>query len=290
MKSPPSGIGQIYRKYAEVSTCAASIRYYGHMGRSLVTGIAILLVLAGLMLWYLSANPPTPTGTFPESTLGPTVDEPKTITETGTYHEIQAQYPAATALRRSAGPAADEATVALLKEFATNQIDAFKERSGLQTLTEADIESMDLGGERKLVLAITYKSHLSASTVSYVFILYEDTLGAHPNGYYRTFTFDRATGTALNLDDIFNDDVDFLTVLSAQSRASLRATLGENASPDMLEAGTTPHEDNFQNWYLDTGALVIIFPPYQVGPWAIGTQEVRIPKSTLAEMLKAAYL
>lgn len=242
-----------------------------------IAAIAAAVLIVGLVVWMWPQGPlppaPDPQGAVQEDTA--------TIEDQGPYHEVEVTYPTKT-------PAGAEAALAM-KTFAEKEVAAFKDRSGLMTLTQADIEMMGLGGERKFALDIKYKSYASATTVSYVFTIYEDTLGAHPNGYYRTFTFDLASGEGLIITDLFDPSVDYLSVLSEKSRASLYATLGENASRDMLEAGTTPYLDNFQNWYLTDTELVIIFAPYQVGPWAIGTQEVRIPKTGITALLRTEY-
>lgn len=249
----------------------------------------LALVAAGALLWFFLSRPapirPSPFEEEPGDELP--AAETLHITNVGAYHEIDAAYPSRTPLRESAGGAADTAAVALMKTFAEKEVSRFKENS-VDTITEEDVRVQHLGGERKYVLSAEYEMRESASTVSYIYVLYADTLGAHPNAYYRTFTFDKKTGESLHLDDLFADD-SYLETLSEKSRESLRETLGETASPDMLEAGTTPFSDNFGNFYLEGTVLALIFPPYQVGPWAIGTQEVRIPLSELTGMLAPEY-
>ena len=56
----------------------------------------------------------------------------------------------------------------------------------------------------------------------------------------------------------------------------------------MLLSGTAPSEENFSTFYLTDAELVIVFSPYQVGPWAIGTQTLPIPLSEL-QGLRSAY-
>jgi hypothetical protein len=57
---------------------------------------------------------------------------------------------------------------------------------------------------------------------------------------------------------------------------------------DMLLDGTAPTEDNFQNFYLDGSDFVILFSPYQIGPYVLGSSELHIKKSDLPG-LKAEY-
>jgi hypothetical protein len=269
--------------------CGVHYIYMKPDPKLLIGGVILILLILGGVLWYMASNPAPEIGEFPEVPQGPSVGQSERISENGQYHEVSAEYPATTPLRASAGAEADAAAVEAFRTFERNTIENFKTQSGLSSLTQEDIAMFGLGGERKYALGIEYDMYQSAATVSYVFMIYEDTLGAHPNGYYRTFTFDLATGAGLQLSQLFAPGVDYLTILSQRSREALYAQLGQSAIPDMLEPGTTPDEDNFQNFYLEGDALVIIFAPYQVGPWAIGTQEVRFPTASLTGLLKAEY-
>jgi hypothetical protein len=78
--------------------------------------------------------------------------------------------------------------------------------------------------------------------------------------------------------------------LSDVSRAQLTKTLGEDVNTEYLNQGTTPEEANFENFTITGDALVLIFPPYQVGPYALGTQTVSIPLVELKDVLKPVYL
>ena len=66
-------------------------------------------------------------------------------------------------------------------------------------------------------------------------------------------------------------------------------TLDDMADVDYIRQGVTPEALNFQSYAIEGDALVLIFPPYQVAPYAAGTQEVSIPLSQLKEILKPAY-
>ena len=224
------------------------------------------------------------------------VAEPGQIVENQEYYEIETNYPQSTPLRQSAGAGADAHAVSVMKEFQTNAIANFKQQNNLAAITPEEVEMFGLGENRKYALGIEYDLHTSPSTVSYVYLIYEDTLGAHPNAYYRTFTFDARSGEGLVLGDFFVSGADYLSTLSEISRDRLVTQIAEVSNiPEseldrsMLDAGTTPDEDNFQTFYLEGDAFVLIFPPYQVGPWVLGMQEVRIPKSELSAILTAEY-
>jgi hypothetical protein len=213
-----------------------------------------------------------------------TVDE-------GQYHTAVAAYPAETPLRETAGAQADATVVASLKAFGEEEIRAFKENSGLESLTQEDIEMLGFDQGRKYALELDFEVSESPKTLSYVYTIYADTLGAHPNGYYRTFTFDKSTGKEISLNDLFTGS--YLQRLSEISRQELpgiiSAKTGYEANLEYIEMGTTANIENFQNFALQGNNLVLIFPPYQVGPYALGPQFLEIPLTEISDILIPAY-
>lgn len=264
--------------------------------RNALIGAAVLgVIVIGLALWYMATHQPrvvTPNGETPQATTTPTSYEKKTITKSDRFFDAEVSYPAATPLRVSAGATADANAVASMKTFAEGQIEAFKERSGFDQFTQEDIDMLGFNQGRKYALDIDYTTAQSPWTVSYVFTIYEDTMGAHPNGYLRTYTFNKKTGEALGLDDLFTGP--YLDRLSELSRAKLKASIsavsGGDADVDYINSGTLPIADSFQNFYLEGDTFVLVFPPYQVGPYALGIQEARIPMMELSGFLKSSYL
>lgn len=281
----------MYRKCPRVSNDAADVRYHGRMKRALpfLFVLILLLVLSfGLYLarpeWFPFGNPaPVEPLTFEEEVYESA--PPKTVKEEAEYYDIEASYPSGTPLSEEVSPAADDKAVTILRSFIDGEVRRFKENGNFNNLTDTDIAMLGYEDGRKQLLEISYEEHLSEGTVSYVFTLYQDTLGAHGNTFFRTFVFDTKTGEGLVLHDLFSSDA-YLDSLSGMSRNALMASLGEFADTGMIDQGTTPYEDNFQAWYLDGDALVILFPPYQVAPYAAGPQKVRILLSELADILK----
>lgn len=183
-----------------------------------------------------------------------------------------------------------------MRGFLAEEIIAFKENSGLNSLTPQDIALFGLGGERKYAYGAEYRTFTGDHTVSYVFDIYVDTLGAHPNGYHKTFTFDLETGAELSVWSLFLPETNYLEILSQIARSELPESIAtksgipvSDVNIDYINDGTTPMQANFDDFYFDGDDLVVIFQPYQVGPWVIGTQELRIPKSALVNILKSEY-
>lgn len=263
--------------------------------RTAIIGAAVLgLIVIGLIVWYMASNPPKPLpiGEIPApGTIDEVTGQKKVVTDQGTYFEAEVAYPSTTPLRASAGAEVDAAAVALMQDFAVGEIDRFKENTNVAGLSEEEIEMFGLNDGRKYALGIDYSMTTSPKTVSYVYTIYQDTLGAHPNAYYRTFTFDSKTGALVTLDTLFTGN--YLERLSQIARAELPRIISEltgaEADLEYIESGTLPIYDSFQNFAIEGSTFVLIFPPYQVGPYALGTQVVEIPLSQLSDVLNPAY-
>lgn len=84
---------------------------------------------------------------------------------------------------------------------------------------------------------------------------------------------------------LFSDETRVLEALSTASRAELASQFGEPLDEWALK-GTEPRWENFSIVYpsqVDGPArFEVIFPSYQVGPYAAGTPSVRIPWEDLA--------
>ncbi|MEA2701700.1 MAG: hypothetical protein QOE22_409 [Candidatus Parcubacteria bacterium] len=260
---------------------------------------ALILVFLALLIWYMWTHP-APRALAPgdvATTTPPTlVGEPLHIIDNGKHYEIDAAYPSATPLHGSAGAEADTAAVGIMRGFAQKTIDAFKEENQLTTMTDEEFAELTFGRDAMYAMDIDYKLYEGSKTVSYVYAIYQDTMGAHPNTYYRTFTFDKASGEALELADLFAPGAQYLERLSVRTRADLpkiMAKMGEitpaEVDTDYINSGTLPIADSFGNFAVDDANLVMIFPPYQVGPYVYGTIEVPIPLSSLSDILNPKY-
>ena len=243
-------------------------------------GFIVLALILGGIVWLAFAH----TAVAPS---GP--KESGTLSEDAKYYTVKAAYPTETALTATAGVAADAAAVAAMKQFELDTIAQFKTDGNFANLTPEDISMMGLDQGRQYALEMEYSTTTAPHSVSYVFTIYEDTLGAHPNGYFHTFTFDSTTGANLALGDLFTSGADYLHKLSNISRAELPAVIGTDADTSYIASGTTPDEANFGNFALDKDNLVLIFPPYQVGPYALGPETLYIPRTELKDILKPEY-
>ncbi len=261
--------------------------------RKEILGVVILvgLVLA-FTVWYMATHKaPEPFTGIPEEVATTTSEvlAPIVIEEHGQYYDIVATYPAETALKASLGAEADAAAVAAMEDFVEASVSQFKKQGNFDNLTPENIQIMGLSEDRKESIKIAYEEMRGKNTVSYAYTLFVDTLGAHPNTFYRTFTFDLTTGTKLDIASLFVPRSDYLRRLSAISQFELAKSLGEFANIAYIAQGTGPEPLNYQAFVIKDNALVLLFPPYQVAPYAAGSQKVSIPLEQLEEILKEEY-
>lgn len=256
-------------------------------GTNYVRTSIILVVVAAIVFFALTRPAPKALHTATPEELAAT--QSRSYTEKTAYYEIATNYASSTLLRTDVSVAADDAAVAVMKNFVMGTVAQFKKDGNYANLTAKDIQMLGFDRGRKNTLNIVYLISTAPRTVSYIYTVYLDTGGAHGNTFFHTFTFDTKTGNALALADIFAPGADYLGSLSGIARAKLPAILQEHMDAQMLDNGTTPDAKNFENFFLDNATLSILFSPYQVAPYSSGPQTLQIPLSELASTLKPEY-
>ncbi|HUX80914.1 MAG TPA: RsiV family protein [Candidatus Paceibacterota bacterium] len=249
------------------------------MKRNTILGlVGSIVVLAGLIFYSV---------TRPVPAKAPGVSEALPL-PAGTYSEHTAQYDIATYYATSTPlrGAANTAALALMEKFVSDSIGQFKSDGNFANLTPQDIEMMR---GRKEKLEIMYLIASSPHTISYIFTTYEDTLGAHGNTFFHTFTFNTSTGALVTLSDVFTLNTPYLETLSSISRTKLPGVIGSTADASFIQNGTEPKESNFQNFFIDNSYFVVLFAPYAVAPYSAGPQTLRIPMSELGNILQIPY-
>lgn len=260
-----------------------------HLAKHLGLAAAAVALLA-LVIWYMALHPApvlAPEGAATSTPLAGS-GEPAHIKEDATYYEIDAAYPSSVSFPLSSRSDAGAGAQTAMKQWVITSIAEFKTNVDFSNLSPEDVQILGLD-RRKYALGIAYDMYTGARTVSYVYTMHQDTGGAHSNAFYRSFTFDATTGAELSLGDLFLPSTDYPGRLSAIARMELPGKIGEFADTSFIESGTTAESESFQTFYIEGGALVIIFPPYQVGPYALGTVELPIELSRLATILKPEY-
>jgi hypothetical protein len=106
---------------------------------------------------------------------------------------------------------------------------------------------------------------------------------AHPNSYSLTFNYDMAAGQQLDLHQLFIPAADYLGPIATYCKGQLSLM-----DIGYFEAGADPILENYRNWNITTGGLLISFDPYQVAAYAAGPQTVMIPYTELNAIIDNA--
>ncbi len=259
------------------------------MEKNTLVGLGAIIIVLGALVWYAALHPTTAKAPTDSGTASSTLMSVTPYSEHGEYYDIAMNFPTTTPLTGEANTAA----VAAMQGWVQNTVSSFKQPAGtdlnLTTLTADEAEKMGLSAEHKYTLQTSYLIGSSEHTISYIFTVYVDTGGAHGNIFFKTFVFDKNTGNLLSLSDLFQNNVDYLNALSSMARTRLAASLGTSGDTKVIQAGTTPDDANFQNFFFDGTDFVVVFPPYQVAAYAAGPQTLRIASADLKNILKSTY-
>lgn len=114
------------------------------------------------------------------------------------------------------------------------------------------------------------------------FSFYADT-AAHPGLNSLTLNYDLSQGRELALSDLFLPDSNYLEIISMYCINELRKQPFAEASS--LE-GAQPTAENYRNWNIEPGGLLITFDAYQVAPGAAGPQKIVVPYSELTALIE----
>lgn len=231
--------------------------------KSLVTFILCVVILGVSFILYKSAQ------NAPLDTIA--ADSVTTYSKDTEIYKIEAAYPSGKDVSRGAQAQMESFVMGMVQEI---------ENDATEFYGDAPEPYPAFGA---YTLYIDYETYTYEDLTSYVFTISDYRGGAHPNGYYKTFTFD-SSGKEYMLSDILSGN--YLNILSEKTKEQVEARMvllaGEGAEASLWADGYAPNQENFKNFYLTETELVILIPPYQVAAYAAGSFEVHIPLEELA--------
>jgi hypothetical protein len=175
----------------------------------------------------------------------------------------------------------------IVKTRVTKEIADFKKQ--MQAVTAEELKMQPAGNYIDISYNIDYADNdlISASFLESTF-----TGGAHPNYGYFTMTYDLKSGKELKLSELFKPGTKYLETVSAyaikdlQSRKMPDSDESMGLAQDTWAEGAAPKGENYQRWSLTKKGLMFTFDPYQVGPYAAGSQFVIVPYAKLKDIAK----
>ena len=137
----------------------------------------------------------------------------------------------------------------------------------------------------KWEFAVTPQVTASNTVVSIEFSVYTYTGGAHPNHDVRTLTLNEE-GKPLDYGDLFGKTEGLWKFLSEYAFSALRPEMKKTDcwDADTVRGGLAPNADTFQHFVVTPQGLTLIFPAYQVAPYACGEQRCQVPVKALAKL------
>jgi len=105
---------------------------------------------------------------------------------------------------------------------------------------------------------------------------------AHPGLNSMTLNYDLAQARELTLSDLFLPNSNYLKVISDYCINVLKQ---QPYADSFFLDGANPTPENYRNWNITPGGLLITFDEYQVAPYAAGPQQVTVPYSELTAVI-----
>ena len=110
--------------------------------------------------------------------------------------------------------------------------------------------------------------------------------------FIETFSFNLKTDKELTLKDMFEENSDYLNLISELSIKQLTEKLFDSGkvqktpfAENWLKDGAGPTENNFRNFSFTDNSIIFYFEKYQVVAGAFGQQQVEIPFDQLRDIL-----
>jgi Protein of unknown function (DUF3298) len=117
---------------------------------------------------------------------------------------------------------------------------------------------------------------------SVVFTTYQNVGGAHPQTFYKAFTWDQAYRKPITFENLFRTGTDPLPVIFPVVQADLAMQSGM-PDPVLPESGLDPA--NYQNFAITDDAVIFFFGQGELLPESAGATQVSVPRAVVAPLL-----
>ena len=171
----------------------------------------------------------------------------------------------------------------VIETYITDRINEFVHAS------QEDADSSIIDGPESSLTMRYEPALLSPTIISIRFEVSEYWSGAaHPNSQTMVFNYDLETHTMLATEGLFASSTLALSTIAELSKTSLYEQfldISDDEFREQVMTGIVPSLENFRSIALTPDGLTVIFDPYQVAPYARGTQTARIPVDQVKDLL-----
>ena len=130
-------------------------------------------------------------------------------------------------------------------------------------------------------LEVTTTPYTSGSTSTLVLKTYQNLGGPHPQTFYKSFTYDRATKSPVTFDSLFRPGGEPLPVLLPIVTGDITNQVQQ---PITIDPALGLDPANYQNFALTDDAVIFFFDQNALMP-ALGATEVSVPRAAIADLL-----
>lgn len=175
-----------------------------------------------------------------------------------------------------------------IKEIVTQRIDRFKEiaQENRQARIDTDPSYADEEIERGPLYTLSMSYEIDSFDETYfstLFVIDEYSGGAHGIRVFETVNANLETEEFVTLSDILSYS---LEEVSEMVKENVKAQLAERGMGDYesikdslwLDEGAAAVEENFSQFTFTDQTVTFYFAPYELGPYALGTFRVEIPR------------
>ena len=181
-----------------------------------------------------------------------------------------------------------EAVAETVREWTIKQEEAFEESVDLNegyALDEVGVSPSFYGYTSTVELNPT---RADASVISLEGFYYDYSGGSHGNYFFSGATFDSQRGQQLTFWDLTEDKEAFAKKTLDTALEQITEEYGDGLF-EGYEAIIREIWESEPDWYLDGAGLTIVFSPYEIGPYALGTVYARLTYQELGTLLKTEY-
>ncbi|MEP7103948.1 MAG: DUF4163 domain-containing protein [Candidatus Dojkabacteria bacterium] len=147
---------------------------------------------------------------------------------------------------------------------------------------EKTVKFTDPSGSAKNSLDLDYE--VVSNSTKFISILIKGYIylgGAHGDSVFIPINYDLVHNKIIKFEDLETDPL-FVSKISSYSINALKIKLNEPELDSSIESGASADSANFQIFNLYKNGIKITFGDYQVGPYALGPQEVLVPWSEVS--------